>query len=91
MSERSHLFRRTLAELPIGQSGVVRALRVQGLERRRMMDLGLTPGVRVTAEFRSPLGDPVSYRVRGALIALRRGQAQQIEIDMADNTEGGTH
>ncbi len=79
--------RRTLAELPIGRSGVVRALGLQGLERRRMMDLGLTPGTRVTAEFRSPLGDPAAYRVRGALIALRREQAQQIEIDIVDAPE----
>ena len=83
--------RLTLADLPLGQSGVVEALALQGLERRRMMDLGLTPGARVTAEFRSPLGDPVSYRVRGALIALRRGQAQQIELDIADNTESDTN
>ncbi len=91
MSVRQRSTRRTLAELPIGQSGVVRALHVQGLERRRMMDLGLTPGTRITAEFRSPLGDPVSYRVRGTLIALRREQAQQIEIDIADSTESDKH
>ncbi len=81
MSAPTRSAQRTLADLSVGQSGIVRALHVQGLERRRMMDLGLTPGVRVTAEFRSPLGDPVSYRVRGALIALRRGQALQIDIE----------
>jgi Fe2+ transport system protein FeoA len=34
----------------------------------------------VEAEFRSPAGDPTAYRVRGALIALRREQADQIQV-----------
>lgn len=70
----------TLAELAPGATGIVQALTSDGLERRRLMDLGLVPGTAITAELRSPLGDPVAYRVRGALIALRREQAQRIQI-----------
>ena len=44
------------------------------------MDLGILPGTVLTAEMRSPLGDPVGYRVRGALIALRKSQARDITI-----------
>lgn len=51
-----------------------------GLERRRMMDLGLIPGTVVYCEFNSPLDDPIAYKVRGTLIALRRVQAQLIDI-----------
>ena len=46
----------------------------------RVLDLGLVPGTVVVAEMRSPLGDPVAYRVRGASVALRRDQARQITI-----------
>lgn len=70
----------TLADLAPGQTGVVQAVHSEGLERRRMMDLGIVPGTSITVEMNSPLGDPVAYRVRGAVIALRRTQAQLIEL-----------
>lgn len=70
----------TLADLPIGAAGVVIELALRGAERRRLLDLGLVPGTVVVAEMRSPLGDPVAYRVRGASVALRREQARQIRI-----------
>lgn len=52
-----------------------------------MMDLGLLPGTRVEVEMVSPLGDPTAYRVRGAVIALRRDQAGAVEIRL--DPEGG--
>jgi Fe2+ transport system protein FeoA len=48
------------------------------------MDLGILPGTQLQAELKSPLGDPVAYRVREALIALRRKQTQQIEITLLE-------
>ena len=50
-------------------------------ERRRMLDLGLIPGTEVHAEIRSPGGDPTGYRIRGAVIALRREQADQVQVE----------
>ncbi len=78
----------TLADLQPGQLGTVKMLYSEGLERRRMMDLGIVPGTVITAELHSPLRDPVAYRVRGALIALRREQAALIELVGKDFTEG---
>jgi DtxR family Mn-dependent transcriptional regulator len=52
----------------------------RGLERRRLLDLGIVPGTVVEAEMKSPSGDPTAYRIRGALIALRKEQAEQIQI-----------
>jgi len=49
-------------------------------ERHRLLDLGVLPGVKVRAEFTSPLGEPVAYLIRGALIALRNDQAEKIFI-----------
>lgn len=69
-----------LDELEAGQSAVVTGISNDGPERRRMMDLGILPGAVITAEMRSPLGDPTAYRVRGALLALRRDQARHIQI-----------
>lgn len=79
-----------LADLSPGQSARVVRLSAacQGPERRRLLDLGLVPGTLVKAEFTSPGGDPVAYRVRGALIALRRTQAELIQADVAAQPAG---
>lgn len=49
-------------------------------ERRRLMELGFYAGTPVQAVMRSPLGDPVAYRVRGMTIGLRCNQARCIEV-----------
>jgi DtxR family Mn-dependent transcriptional regulator len=71
-----------LHRLKLNESGTVVGLspRCRGVERRRMLDLGLVPGTVVRAEMISPSGDPVAYRVRGALIALRREQSEFVRI-----------
>ncbi len=71
-----------LAQLPDGQEALVLALdpAVQGFTRRRLLDMGLTPGARVRPELRPFFGDPRAYRVRGTLIALRRDQAAAILV-----------
>lgn len=69
---------RRLSDLQRGESGIVARLDVDGAQRRRLMDLGIVPGTEIVMEFASPLGDPKSYRVRQALIALRDQQARHI-------------
>lgn len=59
----------------------------RGTQRRRMLDLGIIPGTTVECEMNSPIGDPVAYRIRGAVIALRREQAEMIQI--AEPQAGG--
>jgi DtxR family Mn-dependent transcriptional regulator len=70
-----------LSALKPGESARVVALRCEGFERRRLLDLGLTAGTVVECAFPSPAGEPMAYRVRGATIALRREQADKIEIE----------
>ncbi|MBI5567193.1 MAG: ferrous iron transport protein A [Chloroflexi bacterium] len=71
-----------LSSLKPGQQATVYTLveSLQGFTRRRLLDLGMTPGARVTAEMPSMFRDPVAYRVRGTLIALRREQADLVLI-----------
>ncbi len=61
----------------------------RGAERRRMMDLGIVPGTEVRAELQGPGGDPTAYRIRGAMIALRRQQAERIQVERAVDSEKG--
>jgi DtxR family Mn-dependent transcriptional regulator len=72
-----------LNNLNPGERGQVLALspRLRGADRRRMMDLGILPGTTIEVEMTSPSGDPTAYKVRGALIALRKEQAQLIQVD----------
>jgi DtxR family Mn-dependent transcriptional regulator len=71
-----------LSGLETGQRGRVLGLSpaCRGPERRRLLDLGFVPGTEVLAEMSSPGGDPIAYRVRGTLIALRREQAGLIRV-----------
>lgn len=75
---------RPLSDLQPGERGRVVRIEMVGAQRRRLLDLGLIPGTVVTVAFASPLGDPVSYRVREALIALRGEQAAQIIVSQAE-------
>ncbi len=68
----------TLSTLGVGQSACVTDIRTQGAMRRRLLDIGLIPGTRVTCVARSPAGDPAAYLIRGAVIALRAEDAGQI-------------
>ncbi len=72
-----------LNQLAVGQKGTVLQLmpRLRGAERRRLMDLGMLPGTTIEADLSSPMGNPVAYRVRDALIALRSEQARNIKIE----------
>lgn len=74
---------RTLADLDTGESGRVLRLtsECRGAQRRRLLDLGVVPGTVITAEMRSAAGDPIAYRIRGALIALRKHQAEWVALE----------
>lgn len=74
----------SLSDLAVGSSAVVLGIApvCQGPARRRLLDLGLVPGTVVTARMTSATGDPVAYLIRGALIALRKGQADLVQVDV---------
>ena len=54
----------------------------QGSQRRRLLDLGVVRGTEIQAAFKSAAGDPMAYNIRGALIALRREQAEWIRVEL---------
>lgn len=72
----------SLAELQIGESAVIEQLLCDEYLRRRLNDLGLVPGTRVAVTVRSPLGDPIAIEARGAVIAIRREDAEQILVKL---------
>lgn len=70
----------TLADAT-GTDFKVVGLTVEGSERLRLLDLGFVPGTPIKRLRTGPLGDPVAYLVRGAVIALREEQARGIEVE----------
>jgi DtxR family Mn-dependent transcriptional regulator len=71
-----------LAELGAGEYGQILTISsaCRGRVRRRLMDLGFLPGTTVKAEMSGPLGEPMAYRVRGVLVALRSEQSRLITV-----------
>jgi ferrous iron transport protein A len=49
-------------------------------ERRRLLDLGITPGEELAVVQSVPLGDPLVVMVRGMRLALRRREASWIRV-----------
>lgn len=72
----------TLAALDIGESAAVVGISAvcRGPQRRRLLDLGVVPGTTIRAVMRSASGSPIAYDIRGALIGLRREQAEWIQV-----------
>ena len=54
-----------LSEFDVGETGVVRSVAGEGVIRRRLFDMGVTPGAEVYLRKRAPLGDPVEITLRG--------------------------
>jgi len=68
----------SLAELKVGSTLSITKIEVAGTLRRRLLDLGFVPGAEIEVLQKSPLGDPVAYRVSNTTIALRREESSKI-------------
>jgi len=78
---------RTLKELRPGEGGVVERVAAEGALRRRIFDMGLTPGAEVRVKKAAPLGDPLECTVRGYELLIRKSEAEQITIKVTGNRE----
>lgn len=69
-----------LYELPLNTVGIVNDLNCNGNIRRRLLDLGVVKGTKITPVFKSPSGDPTAYEIRKTLIALRKEDSSLINL-----------
>ncbi|HHT07753.1 MAG: FeoA family protein [Christensenellales bacterium] len=72
---------KTLKDVAIGDTAVIKRLHGEGAVRRRIMDMGLTRGTQVHVRKLAPLGDPMELTVRGYELSLRKADASTIEIE----------
>ncbi len=68
----------TLKDLKPGQKGCVHSIGITGLMRRKLMDMGVTPGVEIEVNKMAPFGDPMEVRLRGYALSLRKKDAENI-------------
>ncbi|MDR1887415.1 MAG: ferrous iron transport protein A [Prevotellaceae bacterium] len=67
-----------LAKFKKGETGTVEKLTVLGPLRRRLLDMGITPGTEITFKKVAPLGDPMEIMLRGYVLAIRKTEAEAI-------------
>ncbi|HIU66510.1 MAG TPA: ferrous iron transport protein A [Candidatus Caccomorpha excrementavium] len=71
----------TLRDLKPGETGVVASIGTKGAMKRRIMDMGVTPGTQIKVIKVAPLGDPIEVNIRGYELSLRKEEANQILIN----------
>ena len=69
-----------LYELGVRQHGVVTEIRSTGAMKRRLVDMGITPGTTVYVRKVAPLGDPIQINLRGYELLVRGTEAREILI-----------
>ena len=77
----------TLADLEKGESRTVLSVRGEDLITRRLMEMGVIPGVAVRMVKSAPFGDPLEIKVRGYSLALRRNEAESVELEQVATNE----
>ncbi len=80
---------KTLDKFAIGEQGVVCRVAGEGKIKRRLFDMGITPGAEVLLRKRAPLGDPLEITVRSYELSLRITEAQCVVLNVADETTAG--
>ena len=71
-----------LREMNINQSGIIVSVKVGGELGRRIREMGLVPGTKITIKQRAPLNDPVALRVMGGTLTLRNNEADHIVVEI---------
>lgn len=71
-----------LSEFSIGETGVIRLVGGDGKIRRRLFDMGVTPGAEVYLRKRAPLGDPIEITLRGYELTLRKSEADVVTMEV---------
>lgn len=72
---------KTLKDVKVGESAVVKKLHGEGPVKRRIMDMGITKGTTLLVRKVAPLGDPMELNVRSYELSVRKADAAMIEVE----------
>ena len=71
-----------LSEFKVGEKGTVKTVAGEGKIRRRLFDMGVTPGAEVYLRKKAPLGDPLEVTIRGYELTLRSTEAECVTMEV---------
>lgn len=71
-----------LNELKVGEEGVVKKVNAEGKIKRRLFDMGVTPGAQLKFKKVAPLGDPIEITIRGYELSLRKDEADKVLVEV---------
>ncbi|MBQ8374884.1 MAG: ferrous iron transport protein A [Clostridia bacterium] len=74
-----------LSEFAVGESGKIISVSGEGRVRRRLFDMGVTPGAEVLLRKKAPLGDPLEITIRGYELTLRSTEAACVMMELGGN------
>ena len=75
---------KVLKDLKPGEEGVVKRVSGDGAVRRRLFDMGVTPGAPVKMRKVAPLGDPMEVTLRGYELTLRKVEAENVTVVISE-------
>lgn len=70
-----------LSEFNIGETGQIKKVEGEGRIRRRLFDMGITPGADIYLRKKAPLGDPIEITIRGYELTLRKDEAELVTLE----------
>lgn len=73
-----------LSEFAIGEKGIIKQVAGDGKIRRRLFDMGVTPGAEIFMRKRAPLGDPMEVTIRGYELTLRSNEADAVTMEVIE-------
>lgn len=76
-----------LDELVKGETGLIKKVEGEGKLRRRLFDMGVTPGAEVLLRKKAPLGDPIEITIRGYELSLRKVEANLIYVEVKEEAK----
>lgn len=71
-----------LNDFTVGESGKIVKVSGEVRVRRRLFDMGLTPGAELVMRKKAPLGDPIEITIRGYELTLRKIEAACVEVEL---------
>ena len=71
-----------LNEFLVNEEGKVKKIEAEGKIKRRLFDIGVTPGANIRLKKLAPLGDPIEVTIRGYELTLRKDEANKILMEV---------
>lgn len=78
---------KTLDTFKVGEKGIIVAVNGEGVIRRRLFDMGVTPGANVVLRKKAPLGDPIEVTIRNYELTLRKTEAKNVVLKIVEGDE----